>query len=126
MRRAVVIGSFFLVLSSCARHNPIDEPRGQTNMLTRDEIANAPVTTAYEAIDRLRPRFLRPHATGGRPATAYAVVFIDGVRRGALDILRSVAASSVMQVRYLTSADATTRYGLDVEGGVIDVTLRGR
>jgi hypothetical protein len=126
MQRKVLVFSLLLVVAGCGHHNQIDEPRAQTNTLTRDEIAGAPVTTAYEAIDRLRPRFLRPHATGSRPATAYAVVFIDGVRRGALDILRTVAASSIMEVRYLTASDATTRYGLDVEGGVIDVKLRGR
>lgn len=113
-----------IALSACAHGSQLDEPRPQTNVLTRDEIAAAPVSTAYEALNRLRPRFLRPHATGGRPQTAFAVVYIDGVRRGALDVLHSVAANAIMEIRYITAADATTRYGLDLEGGVIDVTLR--
>jgi hypothetical protein len=125
MRRAPVAVALIVVLSACA-HARLDEPRARNNVLSREEIAAAPVTTAYDALDRLRPNFLRPHATGGRPATAYAVVFIDGVRRGSLEVLRSVAANSIVEIRYLTAADATTRYGLDVEGGVIDVKLFGR
>jgi hypothetical protein len=115
-----------VVVVGCAHSSQPPEPRPQTNVLSRDEIATAPVTNAYEAVDRLRPRFLRPHATGGRPATALATVFIDGVRRGEPEILRSVAVNSVMEIRYLTAADATTRYGLDIPGGVIDVRLLGR
>ena len=118
-----VLVALMIVASGCAYSGRVDEPRPRNNVLTREEIAAAPVTTAYDALDRLRPSFLRPHATGGRPATAYAVVFIDGVRRGALDVLRSVAANSILEIRYLTAADATTRYGLDIQGGVIDVKL---
>jgi len=126
MPRVFVIAALIAAVSGCAHSARLDEPRTRNNVLTREEIAAAPVGNAYEALDRLRPNFLRPHATGGRPATAYPVVFIDGVRRGALDVLRSVAANSIVEIRYLTAADATTRYGLDVQGGVIDVKLAGR
>jgi len=126
MKRLFAATSLVVALWGCAHSSQVDEPRAQTNVLTREEIATAPVTNAYEVIDRLRPRFLRPHATGGRPPTAYAVVFIDGVRRGPLDVLRSVATNSIQEIRYLTAADATTRYGLDIQGGVIDVKLLGR
>ncbi len=126
MPRFFVIAAAIVAISGCAHTTQLDEPRPRNNVLTRDEIVAAPVSNAYEAIDRLRPSFLRPHATGGRPATAYAIVFIDGVRRGALDVLRSVAANTIKEIRYLTAADATTRYGLDIEGGVIDVRLLGR
>jgi hypothetical protein len=126
MPRVFVIAALIVAVSGCAHSARVDEPRPRNNILTREEIAAAPVGNAYEALDRLRPNFLRPHATGGRPATAYAIVFIDGVRRGALDVLRSVAANSIVEIRYLSAADATTRYGLDIQGGVIDVKLLGR
>ena len=125
MPRVFVVAAL-IAISACAHSAQLDEPRARNNVLTREEIAAAPVGNAYEALDRLRPSFLRPHPTGGRPATAYATVFIDGVRRGTPDVLRSVAANSIAEIRYLTAADATTRYGLDVQGGVIDVKLAGR
>lgn len=126
MPRALFAFSLIIAISACGQRSPFEEPRPRTNVLTQEEIAAAPVNNAYEALSRLRPRFLQPHATGGRPQTAYAVVYIDGVRRnGGLDeILRSIAASSIMEIRYLTAVDATSRYGLDVQGGVIDVKLR--
>lgn len=114
-----------ITLSACTQRSRPEDPRPQNNVVTRDEIAAAAgVNTAYEALNRLRPRFLRPHATGGRPQTTNATVFIDGVRRGDLEVLHTIAASSIMEIRYLASADAALRYGLDVPGGVIDVKLR--
>lgn len=123
MPRSLFVVAFLVSVFGCAHSSQVEEPRPQSNVLTRDEIVGVPLATAYDAVDRLRPRFLRPRATGGRPATAYPVVYIDGVRRGTLEVLRSVAANTVLEIRYLAAADATTRYGLDVQGGVLDVKL---
>lgn len=89
-------------------------------VLTQDEIGTTPVATIYDAVNRFRPRFLQPHATGST-RQAYAIVYVDGVRRGNFDVLRSLPAGSLIEVRYLNPTDATTRYGLDVPGGVLDV-----
>ena len=120
MYRTLTIAALVLAAACGARTQP--PARGPNNVVTQEEIATVPVDNAYDAIEHLRPQFLRPHVTGSR-RPAYAVVFIDGVRRGGPEILRSIAAKTVVQIRYLTSADATTRYGLDIEGGVIEVTL---
>jgi hypothetical protein len=120
MSRILTIAALVLATACGARTQ--SPARGPNNVVTQDEIATVPADNAYDAIEHLRPQFLRPHVTGSR-RPAYAVVFIDGVRRGGPEILRSIAAKTVAQVRYLTSADATTRYGLDIEGGVIEVTL---
>lgn len=126
MSRSLLFVALLAVVSACGHRSQAEEPRPQTNVLTREEMAGISLPTAYDAVERLRPRFLRPRATGGGPATAYPVVYIDGVRRGTLEVLRSVATSSVLEIRYLSAADATTRYGLDVQGGVLDVKLSGR
>lgn len=120
MYRTLMIAALILAAACGARTPPAS--RGPNNVVTQDEIATVPVDNAYDALEHLRPQFLRPHVTGSR-RPAYAVVFIDGVRRGGPEILRTIAAKTVVQIRYLTSADATTRYGLDIEGGVIEVTL---
>ena len=124
MYRRLTIAVLVLA-TACGARTPganSSQSRGPNNVVTQDEIATVPVDNAYDAIEHLRPQFLRPHVTGSR-RPAYAVVFIDGVRRGGPEVLRSIAAKTVTQIRYLTSADATTRYGLDIEGGVIEVTL---
>jgi hypothetical protein len=40
--------------------------------------------------------------------------------------LKTIPASQVQEIRYLSARDATTRYGLDVPAGVLEVTLIGR
>jgi hypothetical protein len=113
-----------LTLAACSGHTPPSDRATSSNRLTADEIAAAPVNNAYDALERLRPNFLRPRVTASR-TSAYATVFIDGVRRGPLEVLRSVAATTVVEMRLINAADATTRYGLDIPGGVIEVqTIR--
>ena len=97
-------------------------PRGSSDVLTRQEITATEVDNAYDAGQRLRPEFLRERSTGigrrERPA-----VFINGIRRGGVEMLRTIAASTISEIRYLTAPEAATRYGLDVSAGVIDVSV---
>jgi hypothetical protein len=85
----------------------------------------APVDNLFDALQRLRPGFLRARSTGSN-TNAYPVVYVDGMRRGGIDFLRSISSNSVQEVRYLSAIDATTRYGLNIEAGVIQVTMVGR
>ena len=86
------------------RHDP--------NLLTQQEIAAANVSTAYEAISKLRPMFLktRGRTTINSGANDYAVVFVDGQRFG--------------EARFLPGTEAVTRYGMQYGGGAIDIRTR--
>lgn len=83
------------------------------------------VQTLYEAVQRLRPAFLRARTTSAGPGFL-PVVYVDGMRKGSPEILRTIPTSEVAEIRYLTVQDATTRYGMNVEAGVLDVKLIGR
>lgn len=111
-----------VVAAACTKSSqtPIGS-RSSSNVLTRQEIAAAPVQTAYEAVQQLRPNFMRARSTASR-TSAYPVVYIDGMRKGSLETLRLIRAAEVAEIRYLSALDATTRYGLNVEAGIIEVT----
>jgi hypothetical protein len=94
-------------------------------VLTRQEISTITVQNLYEAIQRLRPAFLRARTTSAGPGFL-PVVFVDGIRKGSPEYLRGIPTAEVSEVRYLTVQDATTRYGMNVEAGVLDVKLMGR
>jgi hypothetical protein len=138
VRRAAVGLAFGLFVAACSARNqdPGNDasPRPSNNVITRQELVAVQVATAYEAVQRLRPSFLRPRTIAGATPTGpgtstpqgYAVVYVDGIRKGALDHLRTIPTSEVAEVRLLSAMDATTRYGMDVAGGVIDVKLIGR
>ena len=51
-------------------------------------------------------------------------VYLDGFRYGGIESLRSISASDVAEVRWLSSMDATTRFGTGNTAGAIAVTSR--
>lgn len=77
--------------------------------------------TVYEAVRRLRPRWLQSRAPGQE-----AVVFLDGARIGGIDELRILEANQVAEIRYRSGPDATTRYGTGYGGGTIEIRSRRR
>jgi hypothetical protein len=96
-------------------------------MLTAEEMraANVDGGTAYDAISRLRPSWLRHETTSfDPPATERPIVFVDGARYGELDSLRSLDASHIADIRFYSPAEAG-RFGLQGGlSGVIEVTMK--
>lgn len=98
----------------------------QRNLITVDEIEATTHVTAYEIVQKLRPEFLRGRGASSirDPRPELAVVYIDGVRAGGLDILHSVPRDILFEIRYLSGTDATTLYGIGHGGGAIQVVTR--
>jgi len=100
-------------------------PSRNPNLITSEELRALDVSNAYEAIERLRPMFLRTR--GVTSATAEAplpVIYIDGIRAGSPDVMRTLPVVDVQEIRYVSAADATTRYGTGHMGGVIEIRIR--
>ena len=100
--------------------------RRRSDVIARAELAASDVTTAHDAVRELRPQWLLARgpdliSIGGRVGTQVAV---DNVLRGGLAELHSIRVDSVEELRFIGATDATTRYGIGVQGGVIEVTLR--
>jgi hypothetical protein len=103
------------------------------NLLTADEIvaAHADVTTAYDAVARLRPNWLAAHGvTSGidnGAGTEFALVFVDGQRYGDLNSLRGIPAYHVGDIRYYDVTQAGARFGIrGGSSGAIEVTMKTR
>ncbi len=97
-------------------------PRPNPDVITAEEIADAHVQNALEAVRKLRPRFL---LTQGGTTSAHDVqVMVDEVPRGTASALGSVNAADVAEIRYLDASEATMRYGTGYSGGLILVTTR--
>jgi hypothetical protein len=114
-----------LLLPSCATTGG-GGSGGSTRVLTAEQIADLPVMTAYEAVQRVRPQWLRTRSspTMANPRPALAVVYLDGVRTGDATELRRIRAREVERMEYLTPSDATNRFGTGHQGGAILVTTR--
>ena len=96
-------------------------------ILTTEEIQNAraPSWTAWELLTQLRPEYLRSRGQSSlRLGPATAVVYVNEMRYGDIDALRTMSAEQVLRVQYVNAADATTRFGTDHFGGAILITTK--
>ena len=100
--------------------------RRDPNLITADDIAGIPATNAYEAVERLRPLFLRSRGKTSinTPNTQYATVYVDGVRYGDIYSLRNILAPHVHDIRFYNGAEAGARFGLQNTAGVIEVKMK--
>ncbi len=122
-----------LVAAACtpgiSQAGPTPSPSGRP--ITLVEARQPGVETAFDAVKRLRPTWLRP-TRWARPMTMaqssdpYPTVYIGDIWCGGIECLESVPADCVKEIRYLNVKDATTRWGRGHTNGVITVTLTSR
>lgn len=118
-------GLMAFVLGACGSAGPRDQGPDR-NRLMADEIVAANVLTVYDAVDRLRPRWLEVRATRsafGGAMDAGVVVFMDRTRLGGPDELRRLAPRDVAWIEYLTGSEAAARlpgiHSANVEGAIV-------
>ncbi len=105
-----------------------------SDLITTEEIKQGNYRTALEAVQSLRPNMLRQRAmtlrqggTGNRMATSASearvpvIVYVDDVRVGDASRLAEVPATTVREIRFVNSRDATTRWGTGHASGAIAV-----
>lgn len=128
MRRTLAVAFALAVSAGCSSSTQGSGagPRSASNLVTRQELSTVTVDNAYDAVQRLRPNMLRARTTSAPGANQTPVVFVDGIRKGSIEYLRSIPRGEVQEIRYLNVQDATTRYGMNVPAGVLDVKLIGR
>lgn len=126
MRRTPCLVLLAFLVAACASSGS-GRSLGSRNVITESEIASVNVGTIYEVVQQLRPHFLqgRGQSSIQDPGSSAPVVYVNGVRYGSPDVLRSLRSMDVREIRYLSASDATTRYGTGHVGGVIEVTTRG-
>lgn len=111
---AVTVG-----LAGCASGGGGGSGGGSANRLTAESMVDVQQLDAYQAVQRLRPQWLR-----SRGNTVPQVV-TDGMRQPAgLDALRQYRVSELEEMRYMSATEATNRFGTGFDGGAILVSTR--
>ena len=127
MRTQALVLTVTLALFACSSGPTSSGSRANRNLISTEEIAEQPITTAYDLVQRLRPGWLRNRGpssiAGGGPSLP--LVYIDEVRSGSLEALNRVSTQIIREIQFINGRDATTKWGLDHGGGVIMV-LTGR
>ncbi|MGH2667930.1 MAG: hypothetical protein ACREMM_11310 [Gemmatimonadales bacterium] len=123
-RTVLVLGAVVLAAA------PLQAQR-RSNVITAEEIERAQphVGTAYDAVQRLRPRWLKSRelVLSGRPddplQAAQVHVYLNDVDAGDVDYLKTIPAERVFELRWLSGNQAASRYG-PTDGPAIVVTLK--
>ena len=102
-------------------------PRRSANTLLPEELSadDRSTLTVFQAIQKLRPRFLTgPGYSNDNAPNSPLVLYVDDVKMTGLDLLRQMRMTDVEKVQYMTGAEGTMRFGMGHDAGVILVTRR--
>lgn len=109
-----------LTVALAALGRPAAGQHYQKNVLTAEEIEKgAQITTAYDAVARLRPLWLNPHdvtfqsagTVGQSVQMAKVRVYVNDFNVGDIDYLKSVDAETVQEMRFLSQNETASRFG---------------
>jgi len=126
MRRSQIIASVSIALlltaGACATTGGAGGPstKASSTRITKPEITASSASSAYDVVSQLHPDWLRPsksNLTGVLGSTQsgstgvrqpLVLVYLDGVRLGGIDQLRSLSAASIMSIEFVDSNRVST------------------
>jgi hypothetical protein len=123
-----------LILTACAAGgpSPTEESPGRrgrsSKVLTAEDLSDVFQLNALQAVELLRPAWLRNRGPVSMESSSSQGVrlYVDGNPRGAADELAGILTSDVLEMRFLDSREATTRYGTGYPDGVIVIRTKHR
>lgn len=121
MRLSCLIASLAALTIGCASAPTADKNSEADNSLTAAEITASGLPTAYDVVERLRPRWRRDLSL---PGNAEVSVYLDRRRLGGIEALKDIASRDITELRYMKGTDAIMRWGQEARGGAIIVILR--
>ncbi|HEX4575509.1 MAG TPA: hypothetical protein VH158_10275 [Gemmatimonadales bacterium] len=124
---------FALTVAALATGTALQAQRSQKNLITVEELskAQANMSTAYDAVAMLRPRWLEAHELARLPGTRTESlrdtpirVYLNEVNMGDAEYLKTIPVANVRELRWLSANEAASRYGPTDGQSAIVVTLK--
>jgi len=118
-----LVAAFFI---GCASTRGEKSTKGSRYLITAKEIAESSANDAYEAIQSLRPGLLNrdQRRSIDWSGQTEVVVYINGIKYGNKESLKTISAMEIAEIKYLTSSEATMRFGSDHAGGAFLIKLK--
>jgi len=117
-------GVVLAALTGCASNSRAGRfANYKPNLITRAEIVDSHAPDALTAVRRLRGEFL---SNRGRTSITLAtpmlpVVYLDQMQLGSFDVLSTIPANDIAEIRLYRSWEASYKFGKDKTAGVIQV-----
>ena len=114
-----------VALAACAG-NGIVSLEADRNVITTPELVDSNAPHALEAVQRLRPEYLRTRGPSSllNPTAMGPAVFVDGLLLGGVEVLADIPIGELARIQYFKAWDATTRFGDGYPNGVIAVSTK--
>ncbi len=96
------------------------------NRITFEQLQALPPGSAYDAVQALHMNWLRSHGSTFTSSTGRTTpeIFVNGLPFGSLESLHQIGIETILEMRYTSASDATTRYGTGYTAGIIEIILR--
>lgn len=126
MTGRILAGAALLVmLTACATTGGTSGSSYDRERLTREQLEEHPASNLYDVIRNERPSWLRSMSSSRMGASALGpIVYLDGQPLGEVEVMRSMATSTVESVRRLSASQAQGRYSMGDARVVIEVVSR--
>lgn len=106
---------------------PTASARRSENLITADELSKSTAQNVYQAVQILRPGWLRARARtsmgSGGAAAEGLWVYMGSTRYGGIDALQQLPLSGIVEIRYLDPSEATNRFGTGHTFGAIVIRM---
>lgn len=113
-----------MILGACASAG-VQQTHRQQNVITQEQVKAYNGESVYLLIQSQHPSWLRERGRASMRLSSPVMVYFDGMPQpGGVDALRSLMPRQVLEITYLDSRAATTRFGTGNGNGAILVTLR--
>ena len=113
-----------LVTVACSTPGGGTRSAARSDMITSEQIRAAGQNNLFDVVQAIRPTWLRPRSPNSFQNPGQVRVYLDDVRVGTVDALRSIPAQNVTYIQWFDPISASARWGLDHEQGAIVVSTR--
>jgi len=127
LKNRLLCATAALLIAGCASAGA--SGGGSHNVLTASEIARVGDVNLYEALNRLRPTFIRDRSMTGTAGTGVKTepirVYFDGLQMmEGVEHLKDIAAKNIEEIRLLDPQQANARFGGNNSGGALVITSK--
>jgi hypothetical protein len=113
--------ALIVVLScvACAGRQKSSRTNTNQNVLTGEQLIEAHFQNPRDALEALRPNWLKPRGPDSVNTPSEVVVYFDNIRLGGVETLRTIDLHNVRYIQHFDGLAATARYGVGHSAGVI-------